>query len=587
LIFCCNGLHAQLRDYYADAEKCYYESRYPDAIKISLEGLTQKGLTEEAAVELYSILGNSYARLGAFDKAADYMKRCYDYDKAHSEPAGLTSSLISLASLYVSVGEAELAEKYALEAISNEEANERRPDKLAMAYGKACDVYHGMGRDSVALRYADMAVAISGEVDNPVHQAIRMSQRAYPLQALGMHSEAMSDLLSAEEIFREQNASQSLAIVCYQLSQEYKLAKRAPLERQYLKEAMDLAQEVNDKPLLQKITASMAESLRDSDPRQAYMCLQEASRMQEEINAERSANALELFNIEYETAELEHTVALQEQAIQRHHRDRIMLGLIILFLAILTAVLFYFYKKLGRSEKSLRQSNEQKDFLLKVISHDIHSPAVAQLRGLQILRSNASSLSGERLRDVALQLERQAGAEVELIENALRWSRSQNQSGPGEMVRFNLVETVSEVLGQYEDTARIKDIDLVLDAPKGIVVNSNRSNLMFALRNLISNAIKFSYAGNEVEISVAAKAYGADVSVTDHGMGIPADKLGSLFSAGDVFRRQGTEGEPSNGLGLAVTKSLLESCGSGLELSSVEGEGSTFIMQIHSADDNS
>ena len=99
--------------------------------------------------------------------------------------------------MYVYAGKAELAADYALEAIANEE-QVGRPDKLAMAYGKACDVYHAIGRDSTALRYADIAVAIATKDLDDRAQAIRRSQRAYAMEALGRYSDAMQDLGFAE-----------------------------------------------------------------------------------------------------------------------------------------------------------------------------------------------------------------------------------------------------------------------------------------------------------------------------------------------------------------------------------------------------
>ena len=97
-------------DYYEKAEALYYDAKYTEAINTALEGLSQDGITAEDEVELWSILGSSFARLGAFDKAAEYMILCYEYDKANGDAKGLTSSLINLASMYVYAGNPNLAE---------------------------------------------------------------------------------------------------------------------------------------------------------------------------------------------------------------------------------------------------------------------------------------------------------------------------------------------------------------------------------------------------------------------------------------------------------------------------------------------
>ena len=364
------------RDYYAEAEEQYYESQYAQAIKTALEGASQPDIADSTAVELWSILGASYSRLGAFDKAAEYMILCYEYEKKAGDAAGLTSSLINLASMYVYAGKGELAEDYALEAIANEERI-GRPAKLAMA-----------------------------------------------------------------------------------------------------------------------------------------------------------------------------------------RREK-------------------------RSAKRLQQSNRQKDFLFKVISHDLQSPAVAQLRGMQLLRGRAGKMSADELSRVFLQLEQQAASEVELIENVLRWARTQGEQQSCEGVPFVLNDLVKEVMAQYDGGAKIKDISLVLEAPeRAVVVCSNRSNLMLALRNLLSNAVKFSPRGETVRIVITPSADGASLTVADNGIGIPADKVEGIFQADAAFRRSGTDGEPSNGLGLAVSRKLLEEAGCSLSVESTEGKGSAFTIGIHNLEYN-
>ena len=585
LLLASYAAEADERDWYAEAEVQYYANRYPEAIKTALEGVASGSVDESGTVDLYSILGSSYARLGAFDKAADYMNRCYEYDKANGEVKGLTSSLINLASMYVYAGEPELAVNYALEAIENER-EVGRADKLAMAYGKACDVYHALGRDSTALQYANLAVAIADKDLDELPQAVRRSQRAYPLEALERYGEALQDLLFAEKVFRARDARQSLGIVCFQLAQEYGREGRRDLERQYLREAAGITRELKDLPLLQKICRRMAVSLQASDPAQAYLYLEEASALQDSIARSKSANALELYNIEYETARREQTISEQKFELLKERRRRGALTGIALALVAFAALITANAVRTRRNELRLKASNDQKDFLFRVISHDIHSPAVAQLRGIQMIRSNADKLSGSQVGEVMVQLERQAESEVELIDNVLRWARSNAGKAESESVRFVLNELAEEVISQYGGSASMKGIGLVLDAGEAVSVCSNRSNLALALRNLLSNAIKFSHPGSQVLIGLKSVPGGAELSVTDHGVGIPADKVEGIFEAGSGFRRTGTDGEPSNGMGLAVSRKLIEESGGSIMVESTEGEGSRFTIFINDSTQN-
>ena len=361
-------------DAYDVAEEQFYQGQYGQAIRTALEGLQQEPAlsSEESAVELYSILGVSYSRLGAFDKAADYFFRCYQFDKKEGNAEGMTSSLINLASMYVYAGKPELAEKEALEAIDNERPL-GRPLKLAMAYGKACDVYHALKNEEKALEYANLAVKTAAEAGNDGAEAIRRSQRAYPLLSLKRYKEAEADLSYSEKVFLEIGNRQSLSIVYFQLAGLYENTGRKALSTLYYKKALELARELPDKPLEQKICFAYAGHLKETDPGEAFELLSKSASLQEEIARSESDNTLELFNIEYETTKKEEQIADQERELRAGRKRTIVLMialLVLLVAAAVTAVTAIHSKKV--SEK-LQLSNAQKDFLFKVISHDIMS----------------------------------------------------------------------------------------------------------------------------------------------------------------------------------------------------------------------
>lgn len=550
--------------YYEKAETAFYEARYADAIRTALEGLSAEPArsSEESAVELCSILGASFARLGAFDKAAEYFVRCYRYDKEFGEPEGLSSSLINLASLYVYAGKPELGRSYALEAIGTEKPL-NRPAKLAMAYGKACDVYHALEKPDSALYYANLAVASALESGDSLGVAIRRSQRAYPLLTLSRYGEAAEDLEYAEKVFREKNRRQSLSIVCFQQAGMYGKIGRETLAGRYYQEALALAREVEDKPFEQKVCHAYAEFLGSTRPDEAYELMAQSARLQEEIAQSESERALELYNIEFETARREKTIAAQ--------RSRLIL------LAVILAALLVAAAVTAVSAIRMRRSQRQKDFLYRVISHDMLSPAIAQLRGIQMLRA---APDGSRSHEVLVQLERQAEGEVELIRNALRWAQLQEGGKPAEAACFSLATLAREAMEQHGVSAQQKGITLSLDAPDDAIVCCNRGTLLLVLRNLLSNAVKFSQPGSEVILRLARKDGKAALSVCDSGIGIPAEKLGSIFGAENVFRRQGTAGEPSHGIGLAVSYILTQKLGGSLSALSEEGKGSTFTIEM-------
>ena len=149
-----------------------------------------------------------------------------------------------------------------------------------------------------------------------------------------------------------------------------------------------------------------------------------------------------------------------------------------------------------------------------------------------------------------------------------------------------LDDLVREVIDQHAGSARAKDIGITMESPGNVVVCTARSNLILALRNVLSNAVKFSPRGGNITVSLEPREDGAALSVTDHGIGIPADKLDTIFDAASSFRRTGTDGEPTNGFGLAVSRDLLDECGSSISVESTEGAGSTFVIHIKNLEED-
>ena len=366
----------------------------------------------------------------------------------------------------------------------------------------------------------------------------------------------------------------------FQLAGLYEKTGRNASATSYYKKALELSRELPDKPLEQNICNSFSAHIKKSAPDEAYELLSRSAQLQEEISKSESDNALELFNIEYETAKKEEQIAAQERALRTEKQRTfvlIVLLLVLIVAAIITAITAYRSKK---DREKLKQSNAQKDFLFKVISHDIMSPAIAMLRGIQMLRGHSGDGILERDSEVLVQLERQAESEVELIDNVMRWARNKEDSSSRDKARFDIVSMSREAMEQYRGGASQKGISLELVSPDSIIVFSGRNNLLIALRNLLSNAIKFSHEGGRVTVTIQEKADEIDLRVEDCGIGIPADKLDSIYNSESSFRRPGTVGEPSHGLGLAVSRDLVAAIGGRLDVRSVEGKGSIFTIHI-------
>ena len=221
-----------------------------------------------------------------------------------------------------------------------------------------------------------------------------------------------------------------------------------------------------------------------------------------------------------------------------------------------------------------------RDKMYSVIAHDLRSP-MASIR--MVLNLVVQSASPDTVGAVLYALLDQANRESEevhdLLDNLLKWTKSQTGRLNVVMQDLDLNDIIPGVVEIFEMIAQTKNIklDLQCKADKLVVVADN-DMLKTVVRNFMSNAIKFSPEGSSIEIIMLTEGDFAKVSVRDHGVGIAADRIDSIFHKGETT--YGTGGEEGSGLGLQLCQDFARKIGGDCTVESVEGQGSTFSVLI-------
>jgi signal transduction histidine kinase len=165
------------------------------------------------------------------------------------------------------------------------------------------------------------------------------------------------------------------------------------------------------------------------------------------------------------------------------------------------------------------------------------------------------------------------------MESLFAWANLQMDAFDVPLTTIDVEAAAKQAFGGVQELARTKGISLS-EACGGLLVRAHPDMLSAVLRNLVSNAIKFSHPGGEIEVSASASGDQVNIRITDQGVGIPPEKIGTLF---DMDRRSttiGTAGERGGGLGLLLCHDLVERQGGTLMVSSVAGKGSTFSVAL-------
>ena len=233
-----------------------------------------------------------------------------------------------------------------------------------------------------------------------------------------------------------------------------------------------------------------------------------------------------------------------------------------------------------KQNAELRATLNNRDKMYSVIAHDLRSP-MASIR--MVLNLVAASVSPETLGPELFELIDKANKESEevhdLLDNLLKWTKSQTGRLTVVMQDLDLNDIIPGVVDIFEVIAQTKHIKLDLqhtDTP--LMVRADNDMLKTVVRNFMSNAIKFSPENSSIEIIMGTEGDFAKVSVKDHGVGIAADRLASIFNKGETT--YGTGGEEGSGLGLQLCQDFARKNGGDCLVESVEGEGSTFSVLI-------
>jgi len=232
------------------------------------------------------------------------------------------------------------------------------------------------------------------------------------------------------------------------------------------------------------------------------------------------------------------------------------------------------------NNEELTRLNNEKDKFFSIIAHDLRNPFQGFLGYTDLLKSNINSLTLNELQDIANNMNINAHILFELLTNLLEWSMMQRGLITFKPEKISLVNLTGENIILFSGTARQKGVEILEEIPEDIILNADKAMLANVLRNLISNAIKFTDKGGKVTISASKSENDAFIAVKDTGIGMKKDILNNLFNIDVRTNRNGTEDEPSTGLGLLLCKEYVEKhCGK-ISVKSKENQGSEFIVSL-------
>jgi signal transduction histidine kinase len=240
-------------------------------------------------------------------------------------------------------------------------------------------------------------------------------------------------------------------------------------------------------------------------------------------------------------------------------------------------------KDLSLTNTRLNESNTTKDTLMSIIAHDLRNPFSKIIGFSDIIVQNIEEYDKEKIHTLASAIRDSSISTNVLLENLLEWAMSQRGTIQMNPVKTNLFMIIESAYSTQINIARSKNILLSNTVSPVIDVLADKHMLQTVLRNLVSNAIKFSQEGSDVIISAKKTGEWIEISVTDQGVGITNGNCTKLFTLNREKSTVGTSGEPGTGLGLILCKDFIEKHGGTINVESIPGKGCRFFFNLPTA----
>ena len=236
--------------------------------------------------------------------------------------------------------------------------------------------------------------------------------------------------------------------------------------------------------------------------------------------------------------------------------------------------------QLKEREKKLKELNATKDKLFSIIAHDIKNPFNSILGFASLLKNNLEFYTKDEIKSYVDQIALSSESVYKLLDDLLVWAKSQLGQMKVKPQYFKPKKLVDEAIDNYGLLAKNKHIFLENDIRHQALVYADIDMIKFVIRNLIHNGIKFTNANGEVRCSSYESEGFNVICVRDTGIGIRAEKLDVLFDINGYITTSGTAEEKGTGLGLHLSRDMIEKNKGRIEVESEEGKGTEFRIYL-------
>ena len=584
-------------------------------------------------IRSYSNIGGYYSDKGKIDEAISYFKKSYEFACQENNLHLKVSALNQLAKEYGYKGDYALSLKRSLEAIEIAEKIGYKKflsiinENIAHLYLEQKDFEH-------AMVFFKKAKAINKEIGNPIFMAETMSNLASTYAEMGNLEYAMFNINSSIDIFEKEKILDWLAY-CYEIkgkiylkrgkntwalywykqsellhqqiqddrgkidllngmTQAFLNLKQDSIAEVYSLNAFELSNKIGLRSGIKDCTYKLFQIYKDKKEYETSLKYHEIYQTTSESLAKAgNEKALNMLKTELEYDQQKQQLILDnEKALAKRN---IYIYVFIIILIIFTIIVIIIYrnqqtqKKLNlelRSNKAdleekqayLNELNQTKNKLFSIIGHDLRGP-IGAFQGLLKLFKE-----GEMTKDEFLDFVPKLKVDIDSISftlnNLLSWGQTQMNGSTTRPTTTNLESIIEENMSLLSEIAESKSIKLAIRIEGNCQIWSDPNQVDIIIRNLLSNALKFTPTNGEIIIGAIQKLKTCEIYVKDNGMGMTEETIGKIFQKDSTHTTYGTNDEKGTGLGLSLCKEMVEKNKGKIWVHSAIGKGSSFYFTM-------
>ncbi len=547
----------------------YFLTNYDESINCFIESLKIREKTgdQKAIAKSYNNLGVVYLNLENDIKTLEYLQKAWDLS----------------------------------EVIGDEGLMKKTANNLGIVYMK-------LSNYDKSLEYYRKALNLTKETD--------FKQLSVCLNNIGMiywyledYDKALEYYLDALKINEQERFKWSISNCSRNIGLIYLEFHNYNKASEYLEKALKIAEEIDSKHLIKDcyITFSHIYFAKDNY-KKAYEYHEMYSEVKDSIFTKELGKNIAELEVKFETVKKEKEIEILKNEkeinalkLKSNKNQNILLIIVLFFIVLLIIILYSRYllkmktnklleaknqqlniaiERISKSEADLKKLNTTKDKLFSILSHVLRSPFSSILGFSEMLYYETGDFDAAQIKEIAATIYETSRETFDLLDNLLEWSRSQTGSIIFEPENIYLKDLVNSTVDLLDNSARKKDITISNEIPEKINAFADKNMINTVLRNLVSNAIKFTHHKGEIKILSRDIDNFIEITIADSGIGIKPEDIKKLFGIDIGFSTVGTDNEKGTGLGLILCKEFIKKNNGKIWIESESGKGSDFIFTL-------